>query len=66
VIERIVGIGGSWCPNCQNEAPILEKLYRKYHDRGPEIEELSFEEPPQLQNPCTPEIVSPFNTALRR
>jgi len=47
----IVGIGGSWCPNCQDEAPFLEELYRKYHSRGLEIVELSFEEPSQLQNP---------------
>jgi thiol-disulfide isomerase/thioredoxin len=47
----IVGIGGSWCPNCQDEAPFLEQLYRKYHDRGLEIVELSFEESSQLQNP---------------
>jgi thiol-disulfide isomerase/thioredoxin len=47
----IVGIGGSWCPNCQDEAPFLEQLYRKYHSRGLEIVELSFEEASQLQNP---------------
>jgi thiol-disulfide isomerase/thioredoxin len=47
----IVGIGGSWCPNCQDEAPFLEELYRKYHSRGLEIVELSFEESSQLQNP---------------
>jgi thiol-disulfide isomerase/thioredoxin len=47
----IVGIGGSWCPNCQDEAPFLEKLYRKYHSEGLEIVELSFEESSQLQNP---------------
>jgi thiol-disulfide isomerase/thioredoxin len=47
----IVGIGGSWCPNCQDEAPFLEKLYRKYHERGLEVVELSFEESSQLQNP---------------
>jgi thiol-disulfide isomerase/thioredoxin len=47
----IVGIGGSWCPNCQDEAPFLEQLYRKYHDRGLDIVELSFEEDSQLQNP---------------
>jgi thiol-disulfide isomerase/thioredoxin len=47
----IVSIGGSWCPNCQDEAPFLEALYRKYHGRGLEIVELSFEESSQLQNP---------------
>jgi thiol-disulfide isomerase/thioredoxin len=48
----IVSIGGSWCPNCQDEAPFLESLYRKYHNRGLEIVELSFEESSQLQNPA--------------
>jgi thiol-disulfide isomerase/thioredoxin len=48
----IVSIGGSWCPNCQDEAPFLEELYRKYHGRGLEIVELSFEEGPQLTNPA--------------
>jgi len=47
----IVSIGGSWCPNCQDEAPFLETLYRKYHSRGLEIVELSFEERSQLANP---------------
>jgi thiol-disulfide isomerase/thioredoxin len=47
----IVSIGGSWCPNCQDEAPFLESLYRKYHSRGLEIVELSFEEASQRQNP---------------
>lgn len=47
----IVGIGGSWCPNCQDEAPFLEQLYTKYHSRGLDIVELSFEEDSQLQNP---------------
>jgi thiol-disulfide isomerase/thioredoxin len=47
----IVSIGGSWCPNCQDEAPFLEELYRKYHTRGLEIVELSFEESSQLQDP---------------
>jgi thiol-disulfide isomerase/thioredoxin len=47
----IVSIGGSWCPNCQDEAPFLESLYRAYHTRGLNIVELSFEETAQLQNP---------------
>ena len=47
----IVAIGGSWCPNCHDEAPFLESLYKKFHGRGLEIVDLSFEEDDQLQNP---------------
>lgn len=43
----IVGIGGSWCPNCHDEAPFLSELYTKYKDQGLEIVELSFEEEAQ-------------------
>src|SRR5262249_9799762 len=48
----IVAIGGSWCPNCHDEAPFLEELYRKYHSRGLEIVALSFEEADQLKDPA--------------
>jgi thiol-disulfide isomerase/thioredoxin len=47
----ILAIGGSWCPNCHDEAPFLQSLYRKYHGRGLEIVTLSFEEPEQYANP---------------
>src|SRR5262245_31971679 len=47
----IVGIGGSWCPNCHDETPFLAELYKKYKARGLEIVALSFEEEAQLQNP---------------
>lgn len=47
----IVTIGGSWCPNCHDEAPFLESLYQQFHSRGLEIVDLSFEEEDQLQNP---------------
>jgi thiol-disulfide isomerase/thioredoxin len=47
----IVSIGGSWCPNCHDEAPLLEGLYRKFRSQGLEIVELSFEEEDQLKNP---------------
>jgi peroxiredoxin len=40
----ILAIGGSWCPNCHDEAPFLVELYRRYHDQGLEIVGLSFEE----------------------
>ena len=43
----IVGIGGSWCPNCHDEAPFLSELYTKYKGQGLEIVELSFEEEAQ-------------------
>jgi thiol-disulfide isomerase/thioredoxin len=38
-----VTIGGTWCPNCRDEAPFLVDLYRKYHADGLEIVSLSFE-----------------------
>jgi thiol-disulfide isomerase/thioredoxin len=47
----IVAIGGSWCPNCHDEAPFLVELYRKYHAQGLEIVALDFEEPDQLASP---------------
>jgi peroxiredoxin len=47
----LVTLTGSWCPNCHDEAPFLESLYRKYHDRGLEIVALAFEEGGQLKNP---------------
>ncbi|WP_035354508.1 peroxiredoxin family protein [Edaphobacter aggregans] len=47
----IVAIGGSWCPNCHDEAPFLESLYKKFHGKGLEIVALSFEEEDQLKDP---------------
>lgn len=47
----LVNITGSWCPNCHDEAPFLEELYRKYHEQGLEIVALSFEEAEQLKDP---------------
>lgn len=48
----IVAIGGSWCPNCHDEAPFLESLYKQFHSRGLEIVNLSFEEKDQLKDPA--------------
>jgi thiol-disulfide isomerase/thioredoxin len=39
----ILAIGGTWCPNCRDEAPFLVDFYRKYHKRGLEIVGLNFE-----------------------
>jgi len=47
----LVNVMGSWCPNCHDEAPFLEELYRTYKDRGLEIVALSFEDSEQLKNP---------------
>jgi thiol-disulfide isomerase/thioredoxin len=47
----IVAIGGSWCPNCHDEAPMLVELYNKFHTRGLEVVDLSFEEGDQLKDP---------------
>jgi thiol-disulfide isomerase/thioredoxin len=48
----LVAIGGSWCPNCHDEAPYLEELYQKYHSAGLEVVALSFEEGEQLKDPA--------------
>ncbi len=47
----LLAIGGSWCPNCHDEAPFLESLYRTYRDRGLEVLDLDFEDAGQLKNP---------------
>jgi thiol-disulfide isomerase/thioredoxin len=39
----IVAVGGTWCPNCRDEAPFLADLYKKYHAQGLEIVGLNFE-----------------------
>ena len=39
----IVDIFGTWCPNCHDEAPVLEALYRKYQAQGLEIVALAYE-----------------------
>ncbi len=47
----VVAIGGSWCPNCHDEAPFLVELYKRFHGQGLEIVNLSFEEADQLKDP---------------
>jgi len=49
----LLTIGGSWCPNCHDEAPFLNELYKSYHARGLEIVGLMFEndENPDIARP---------------
>ncbi len=47
----VADIMGSWCPNCHDEAPFLQALYAKYHDKGLEIVALDFEPGVQLTDP---------------
>ncbi len=49
----ILTIGGSWCPNCHDEAPFLGELYKAYHGRGLEIVGLMFE------NDANPSVARP-------
>jgi thiol-disulfide isomerase/thioredoxin len=39
----IVDIFGTWCPNCHDEAPLLEQLYRKYQAQGLVVVGLAYE-----------------------
>jgi thiol-disulfide isomerase/thioredoxin len=39
----LVTLGGTWCPNCHDEAQFLEPFYRKHRDRGFEVIALMFE-----------------------
>jgi thiol-disulfide isomerase/thioredoxin len=49
----ILAIGGSWCPNCHDEAPFLTELYKDYRGRGLEIVGLMFE------NDADPKVARP-------
>ena len=40
---QILSITGSWCPNCHEEAPLLQEYYDKYHSRGLDVVALAFE-----------------------
>lgn len=39
----LVNVFGSWCPNCNDEAPLLAAWDRRYRDRGLEIVGLAYE-----------------------
>jgi thiol-disulfide isomerase/thioredoxin len=40
----VVSLFGSWCPNCNDEAPLLAEWYRRHRSRGLEIVGLAYEE----------------------
>jgi thiol-disulfide isomerase/thioredoxin len=48
----VVNILGSWCPNCHDEAPFLEEVYKKYRSKGLEVVALDFEDAGQLHDPA--------------
>ncbi len=39
----VVTVLGSWCPNCHDEAPVLEEVWKKYRGKGLAVVGLSFE-----------------------
>jgi thiol-disulfide isomerase/thioredoxin len=39
----LVNIFGSWCPNCNDKAPLLAEWYRRYRAQGLEIVGLAYE-----------------------
>jgi thiol-disulfide isomerase/thioredoxin len=48
----VVNITGSWCPNCNDEAPYLVELYKKYRALGLEIVALDFEDADERKDPA--------------
>jgi peroxiredoxin len=44
----LVTVGGSWCPNCHDEAVFLKELLQTRRDRGLEVIQLMFERSPDL------------------
>jgi thiol-disulfide isomerase/thioredoxin len=53
----VLAIGGSWCPNCHDEAPFLTELYKNYRARGLEVLGLMFENDPDIKV-TRPRVVS--------
>jgi thiol-disulfide isomerase/thioredoxin len=39
----VLDLFGTWCPNCHDEAPVLQSIYASLHERGLEIVGLSYE-----------------------
>jgi thiol-disulfide isomerase/thioredoxin len=49
----LLTIGGTWCPNCHDEAPLLTELYNEFRAKGLEVVGLFFE------NDATLSVVRP-------
>ncbi|MEM9293749.1 MAG: TlpA disulfide reductase family protein [Acidobacteriota bacterium] len=49
----LVNIFGSWCPNCNDEAPLLARWHREYADQGLEIVGLAYEHSGDLERDRT-------------
>jgi len=39
----LVNVFGTWCPNCNDEAPLLARWHREYRERGLEVVGLAYE-----------------------
>lgn len=44
----LVNLWATWCSPCRYEMPVLNRFYRRYHDRGLELLGLSIDEPPDF------------------
>jgi thiol-disulfide isomerase/thioredoxin len=58
----VLSIGGTWCPNCRDEAPFLVDLYKKLHSQGLEVVGLNFEAAgdPTEDNPRIASFIKEF------
>lgn len=41
----LINYWATWCGPCRQEMPLLDTLYRKYHDRGLDVIGISLDEP---------------------
>src|SRR5262245_22531467 len=63
----ILSIGGSWCPNCHDEAPFLSEVYRDYRARGLEVIGLMFENDadPAIARPRVQSFIKKYGVTYR-
>ena len=53
----VLTLGGTWCPNCYDEAPTLVELHKEFHTQGLEVVALFFENDPNI-DAARPRLVS--------